>query len=163
MIILAVICIAFLAGYRINTTPSYPIGLYKLNHNIQTLETGDMIAFCPQNLGAFKVANERDYLEKGICESGFDPLVKKIVAMSGDIVTVEQSVSVNGILQVNSTLKPKDIDGRDIPRAESQLIQKGQYFVMSEYNPNSFDSRYFGPIPEGWIYARAEPIWVVRR
>ena len=163
MVLMAIVAIGFMQGYRINTTPSYPIGIYKLNQSVSELRVGDLVAFCPRKEGVFKFSSERGYLERGICESGLEPLVERIVAKPGDEVIVEDSVSVNGVAQVNSILKAKDIDGRDIPRAESQSIEQGKFFVMSEHNPNSFDSRYFGPIPSDWIYARAEPVWVASR
>lgn len=163
MALLAIVAIAFMQGYRINTTPSYPIGIYKLNQSVTELHVGELVAFCPRKEGVFKFSSERGYLERGMCESGLEPLVKRIVAKPGDQVIVSETVSVNGLTQVNSELKAKDIDGREIPRAESQLIAEATFFVMSEHNPNSFDSRYFGPIPAEWIYARAEPVWVARR
>lgn len=163
MVLLAIVALGFMQGYRINTTPSYPIGIYKLNKSVTELRIGDLVAFCPRKEGVFKFSSERGYLERGICESGLEPLVKRIVAKPGDDVVVSDIVSVNGVIQVNSELKETDIDGRAIPRADSQSITEGSFFVMSEHNPNSFDSRYFGPIPADWIYARAEPVWVSRR
>ena len=162
MVLLAIIAVGFMAGYRINTTASYPMGFYKLTYSVESLKPGDMVAFCPRKVGFFVEASERDYLRKGRCKSGLNPLVKRIVGKPGDKITVDEAISVNGIVQANSALIEKDAEGRLLPRASSQIVQDGQFFVLSEHHAKSFDSRYFGTIPSDWIFARARPIWVVK-
>jgi len=118
-----------------------------------------MVAFCPPLEGVFKLALEREYIPRGNCDSGTPPFVKRAVGLEGDKITVTDYVQINGVVQVNSDIKDKDSEGRPLQKAENHIVPVDHYFVMSEYNPSSLDSRYFGAIPKTWIIAKAKPIW----
>ena len=75
-----------LAGYRINLTPSMPLGIWKVTTAIQR---GSYVAACmPQDTEAAKLAMQRNYLPAGRCPGGFAPLLKQIEALPGDTVTL---------------------------------------------------------------------------
>ena len=40
-----------------------------------------------------------------------------------------------------------------------RVIARGEVFLMNWDEPQSLDSRYFGPIPLSAIIGRAEPVW----
>jgi type IV secretory pathway protease TraF len=44
--------------------------------------------------------------------------------------------------------------------ANDVIVAKGEVWVISSYNPLSFDSRYFGPIPISKIEGLARPLFV---
>jgi type IV secretory pathway protease TraF len=40
-------------------------------------------------------------------------------------------------------------------------VAKGEVWVISSYNPLSFDSRYFGPVPISRIEGFARPLFIL--
>ena len=77
--------------------------------------------------------------------------MKPVVASAGDIVEVSsRGITVNGVLLPNTAPKTKDSKGRPMqPWPSGQYrVSAGFVWVASSYNPWSFDSRYFGPIPD---------------
>ena len=58
-----------------------------------------MAACLPPDSGAAQLAVERGYLPTGQCPGGFAPLLKQIVAIPGDTVTLtDEQVWINEIL-----------------------------------------------------------------
>ena len=148
--------IAGATGIRINASTSLPLGLYK--------ETPDsrapLIEFCPQApYGTF--AAGRGYRSVGNCPDGATPLMKPVVAKPGDIVDVASvGITVNGVLLPNTAPKSQDSKGRPVqpwPSGQYQ-VPPGFVWVASSYNPWSFDSRYFGPLPIGIIRGHLKPL-----
>ena len=148
--------IAVAVGIRINASTSLPLGLYK--------ETSDsrapLIEFCPQEPYA-RFAAGRGYRSVGNCPDGAAPLMKPVVAKSGDIVDVSSlGITVNGLLLPNTAPRNQDSKGRPMEPWPSgrYRVPPGFIWVASSYNPWSFDSRYFGPVPVGIIRGRLKPL-----
>ncbi len=143
------------AGLRINCSPSLPLGLYVTTMDSHTA----LIEFCPQEpYGTF--AAGRGYRSHGNCPDGAGPLMKPVIASAGDIVEVsERGIAVNGSMLINTAPKVKDSQGRAMkPCPFGQYrVPPGFVWVASSYNPWSFDSRYFGPIPVSIIRDRLKP------
>jgi conjugative transfer signal peptidase TraF len=118
-----------------------------------------LIEFCPQEpYGAF--AAGRGYRSRGNCPDGAGPLMKPVIASAGDIVDVsKRGIAVNGVILPNTAPKKKDSHDRTMtPWPFGQYrVAPGFVWVASSYNPWSFDSRYFGPIPVGIIRSRLRP------
>ena len=155
---LGVVIVGARLGFRINSTDSVPVGIYR-----QTTDPrAPYLAFCPP-AEQIRIANERGYRPRGIgCADGFAPLLKPIRARAGDVVTVSQlGIAVNGSLIPNSVARRADGQGRGLP-----VVQFGVYKVapdtvwaISSYNSASFDSRYFGPVSLRRIVSYAKPVW----
>jgi len=131
-------------GLRINTSPSLPMGLY-----ITTADAGaNMVEFCPaEPFATFAIV--RGYRDPGICRDGAAPLLKPIVAKSGDVVELSaRGISVNGALLSNTAPLSKDTKGRPLEAWPfgRYVVASETVWVASSYHPRSFDSRYFGPI-----------------
>jgi conjugative transfer signal peptidase TraF len=154
---------AGLAGARINTTPSLPLGLYWLEDS--TPGKGSLVLFCPPDQQAFGEAKDRGYLAAGLCDSGTQPLMKRIAAIEGDQVMIAaQGTVVNGKSLLNSAQVQADPEGRPLPNFKDEFtVVAGQVLLMSEYSPLSFDSRYFGPVDEGNLLGVLEPVWTFSR
>ena len=148
--------IAWAGELRINCSPSLPLGLYKKT----TDSRAPLVEFCPQEpYGGF--AASRGYRSFGNCPDGADPLMKPVVAKAGDIVDVsDRGIEVNGRLLSNTAPKLRDSQGRPMtPWPYGQYrVGADAVWVASSYNPWSFDSRYFGPIPVGIIRGRLKPL-----
>lgn len=135
-------------GYRYNSTPSYPIGLYKVDKTDVKISRGKLILICPPDTKFFHKANANGYVAKGFCPSGFEPLIKKIAGIPGDDIFINKSVYINGIKQPKSRVYDRDPRGYKLkhPPKKAYHLKKNQLFLLSDYNKRSFDSRYFGPV-----------------
>jgi conjugative transfer signal peptidase TraF len=122
-----------------------------------------LVEFCPAEPLA-SLANARGYRQAGTCPDGGSPLMKPVVARAGDSVQVSaRGLSVNGKAVPNSAPLPKDTAGRPLTSwpVGTYRVQPGTVWVVSDYHPRSFDSRYFGPISEALIRNRLRPLFVL--
>jgi conjugative transfer signal peptidase TraF len=148
-----------IAGYRINLTGSMPVGIWKES---TVLQRGSSVAACvPPNSSAARIASERGYISPGQCPGGFAPLLKPITALPGDTVILsDEAISINGRWIPNSRTQAIDSQGRPLPSFPRGIypVLTGEYWLFATDNPNSFDSRYFGPVPESSIVSSLVPI-----
>jgi conjugative transfer signal peptidase TraF len=158
-----VIC-AHAVGFRINESPSLPVGVWRLSPLRDEVRRDDVVSFCPPDTWVFREAHQRGYLGSGLCVGGYEPLLKPIAAVEGDRVTrTEQGIRLNGRLIANSKSLSRDLEGRTLPSAGANdvIVAKSEVWVISSYNPLSFDSRYFGPVPISKIEGLARPLFVI--
>ncbi len=146
-------------GYRINTTPSFPLGLWRIEALSREVQVGDTLFICPPaDASAIKLARERLYLPAGLCDGGIAPLIKTVVALPGQTITIEgDQVAVDGERLVHSSVQARDGLGRALPTNAGGVVPLGALFVHSNYVA-SFDSRYFGPIPAGGVLGLAREV-----
>ncbi len=137
--------ISGLLGYRLNTTTSMPVGIYRIAEN-KTLHRGDTVIFCLESEEFIRLAVSRNYLGDGQCPGGIPPLLKKVVALPGDSIALDNDkILVNDSIIAGSQRKKKDSHGRKMPTVlKAGVIPKGKALMLSNYNQMSFDSRYFG-------------------
>lgn len=148
------------AGVRINTTPSLPVGLWHISDQI---EKGAYASACvPPTAPMMDVAIQRRYLPDGACKGGYAPLLKRIVAVAGDTVTLTpDAVIVNGVPLPNSaTLAYRTIDPLPAIARGSYVVQPGEYWLIATDNARSFDSRYFGALRRADIEHGMKPLLV---
>jgi conjugative transfer signal peptidase TraF len=159
--LILLVLIGGLAGYRINPTASMPVGLWKKSSVVQR---ASYVAFCiPPDSEAAQIAHERGYLPPGQCPGSLAPLLKRVEALPGDMVLLtNEAAYINGMALPNSRTQGADSQGRPLssfPRGSYRVLP-GQYWVFATPNPNSFDSRYFGPVPETSIETALVPVAV---
>lgn len=156
-------------GLHWSLTDSVPPGLYRRTH--APLVRGELIAFClPTATAQFGWA--RGYLHSvpdvpllRECPHGYQPLLKPIVAMAGDVVELTpETVRINSESLTHSATVDQDSAGRLLPHLPwgRYLLASGEVWVMSTFRANSWDSRYFGPIRVESVIATAAPLWVRR-
>ncbi len=153
--LVGVFVVAGKAGIRINMTPSLPVGLY-----VEAASTSPLVEFCPAEPAA-SLAARRAYRTQGNCPDGASPLLKPVVAATGDIVEISRAgISVNAHSLVNSAPLIKDTEGRPLLHFPygRYVVVPGQVWVVSSYNARSFDSRYYGPISTSAIRAHLRPL-----
>lgn len=150
---------ALAGGVRVNWTPSLPVGLWSLAPAPKALRAGHIAEFClPPAVAALAI--ERRYVGAGRCPDGSMPLLKPVAAVAGDTVEVTASdVLVNGRQVVPAGIA-RDSQARPMtPVPPGQYrVAEGQAWLLSAYNPNSFDSRYWGPIPASLVLRVAHPL-----
>lgn len=132
-----------------NASASAPTGLYRV-HPLGAPVVGDMVAVTPSPALA-RVMAERHYLPVGV------PLLKHVAARPGALICRrDAAVTIDG--RIVATAKRADSHGRPLPVWRGcRLLKPDQLFLLNEA-PDSFDGRYFGPIPVSGLIGRATPL-----
>jgi conjugative transfer signal peptidase TraF len=176
----ALTVVALLAAGRLfllNDTASMPEGLYvrvpKHTGSDRKFERGDTVGVCLTDAMTqpyVLLGQARGYLEhtwlSGCSLPGGGravPLIKYVVATPGDEVVIVSSASsgagtpgvyVNGSRVPNSTPLARDSLGRAMPPLNLHSRLSSGWFLVMSPDARSFDSRYFGPVPEEDLVAR---------
>lgn len=135
----------------VNTTPSEPLGLYARTD--QAPQPGRLVAFSAP-AAAFPYADRRlSYLHRV-------PLLKVIAAGPGDqVCATSRELTING--RPRGVIFERDGEGRALPRWRGcRALGPGEFFALADRVPNSFDSRYFGPISAGSVIGVFRPLWL---
>jgi conjugative transfer signal peptidase TraF len=151
-------------GYRINATDSIPQGLYWVVAKPRVWKRGQIAWLCPPNTPSFRRAREHGELYPGDCPGNFLHWFKPVAALPGDTVVVAtEGVRVNGNLLPNSQPLTRTPSGRIMHgHYGSFRVGSNSVWVISSYNPMSFDSRYFGAIPSNQLKSLALPVWTAK-
>lgn len=131
-----------------NASASAPIGLYRVLPGAP--RRGDLVLVYPPE-GAAKLAAKRGYLPADV------PLIKRVVAMAGDrVCAFRGTIFVNGGAVARQL--EADSEGRPMPRwNECRALTDDEIFLILP-PADSFDSRYFGPVPRAQIIGRLAPL-----
>ena len=133
-----------------NASASAPIGLWRVQPG-KPIHTGDaVLAHTPDSVRG--LAARRRYIPANV------PLLKRVVARSGDRVCARgNAIYIDG--RRAAVRYAVDPHGRPLPwwRGCGRL-RIGQFFLLMPA-PDSFDSRYFGPVDQDAIIGRATPLW----
>lgn len=134
-----------------NASASVPIGLYRIVPGHDVGVTDLAVVMPPAELAAF--LDERRYLPRGL------PLIKRVLALSGTAVCRRGNLII-AYGGVYGQALARDRRGRPLPDWQGcRTLHDGEAFFMNWNNPDSFDSRYFGPLPVNAIVGRAIPVW----
>jgi len=155
-ILLVVTAVA--GGYRINLTPSEPLGLWRIVPLHRPAAVDDLLFICPPETTEMREARARGYLRSGSCPGGVAPLIKTVIAVAGQNAKIGASVSVDGRVVFSSSLPPRDGNGRPLTPFPSGIVPPGYVFLHSAF-PGSYDSRYFGPVPASGILGLAQEVF----
>jgi conjugative transfer signal peptidase TraF len=158
-ICLALAVAGFLGGLRLNFTPSYPIGIWRIESLNRQPGVGDRVFICPPDAPAFALGMERGYLPAGLCPGGTAPLIKTIVAVAGQVIALNSSVIIDGAALASSSVRSTDAQGRALPKFAGGRVPLDHVFLHSDFG-GSYDSRYFGPLPADGILGLARPVLV---
>ncbi len=133
----------------LNTTPSEPPGLYAAS--TAPIRVGAIIAF-KAPAAAFPYADRKlGYLHR-------TSMLKAVAAGPGDRVCAAMDrMVING--QDRAPIATSDGEGRALPRwAGCRQLGPDELFVFSARVPNSFDSRYFGPVSRATVVGVFQPL-----
>ncbi|CDZ42246.1 Conjugative transfer signal peptidase TraF [Neorhizobium galegae bv. officinalis] len=157
VVVSALAATAFAGGYRLNLTPSEPLGLWRIEEFQRPVFIGDLVFLCPPTTAMFAEAWRRGYLRRGLCPSGFAPLIKTVAALPGQRVDITDHVLVDGRLVPASSVWRTDGEGRAINPDAGGVVPPHHLFLYSPF-ASSYDSRYFGPVPDSGILGLARPV-----
>ena len=150
----------WLGRYRINLTPSYPLGLWRIEQLGRDPAVGDLVFICLPATPAFMTAFERGYIRRGLCPGWLSPLIKTIAAVHGQRVDIGSSVSIDGTPLRHSEIRTADGEGRALCPWQGGTVPPGHLYVHSDFS-GSYDSRYFGPISGAGLLGAARPVLTV--
>ncbi len=136
-----------------NPTNSVPRGWYRVGRmdNVASLHAGSIVlARLPTGVAAF--AGQRGYLPSGV------PILKRIGAVAPQSVCIRGNVvRVDGA--VVATALMHDGAKRALPAwTHCRALTHGELFLLSDTNPASFKSRYFGPVAASAVLGIASPL-----
>ena len=134
-----------------NASASVPIGLYAIRPAGALHVTELVVVRPPAALASF--LDQRRYLPKGV------PMLKRILALPGQTACrSNRTITVDGIAMGEAL--DHDRNGRALPTWEGCRVVGGdEVFLMNWQSEDSFDGRYFGPLPASTIVGRADPLW----
>jgi conjugative transfer signal peptidase TraF len=144
-------------GLRINTTPSEPLGLWRIVPLNRSVRSGETVFVCPPDNAAMRQARQRGYLRPGLCPGGFGPLIKTVVALAGQRVDVTDHIVVEGVPIPGSPIIGADGQGRSLRHDRSGIVPPGELYLHSDFI-GSWDSRYFGPVPVSGVLGLAQEV-----
>ncbi|MEI2384748.1 signal peptidase I [Breoghania sp. JC706] len=133
-----------------NASASVAVGLYRVISGAP--ERGDFVLVrLPKSIE--KLAAIRGYLPAGV------PLIKRIAAVAGDdVCAFDGAIIVNG--EIVARQRKVDLAGRSLPRwNECRELVQGEFFLLGDA-PDSFDSRYFGPVTSARVIGRLAALWI---
>jgi conjugative transfer signal peptidase TraF len=148
---------AIVGGYRINLTPSEPLGLWRIVPLDRPAAPGDIVFICPPQTVAMMEARERGYFRSGTCPGGVAPLIKTVIAVAGQHVEIGAQVTIDGRKLPFSGLAQWDGKGRPMMPFPGGVVPEKGVFLHSPFI-GSYDSRYFGPLPASGILGLAQEV-----
>jgi conjugative transfer signal peptidase TraF len=115
-----------------------------------------MLAIARPPAWAAQLAAARDYLPITV------PVIKRIAARDGERVCERAGVlSIDG--RPVARALTADSAGRPLPAWRGcRDLRTNEFLLLGEDAPDSYDSRYFGPVVAGAIIGRAIPLWTWR-
>lgn len=120
----------------------------KISYRLHDIHRGDVVVF--------------DRVTTDGVEVQHDDLIKRVIGVSGDTVSISNCVvSVNGTAVDEPYLNDYDLaqsnleDRCRIPEMAPTIVEPGHLFVMGDNRPQSFDSRMFGTIEQDLVVGRA--------
>jgi len=140
-------------SYRLlyNPTESAPKGWYVVKPIADVHVDDFVLVWLPESIASF--AAQRKYLPSNV------PLLKHVSAVGGDNVC-----AIAGFLSLNNHLVVRALthDGAGRPLTAwtgCRVLAPSEVLLLSTTTDDSFDSRYFGPLPRSCIVGRATTIW----
>ncbi len=140
---LVLLAVGTLPWWRLNVSPSVPLGLYRLHAVPATLTVGQLVLLPVP-------ASVRPW------HSAWLPLLKPVAAVAGETVCVEEGSLRIGAVDYGPAYA--EAQGRPLPHLDGCLIvQPGEVFLAGRVE-QSLDSRYFGPVRVAHLTAQAVPL-----
>jgi signal peptidase I len=143
--------------------PGQRVLVDRVGMHFSTLKVGDIVVFHPPKDAEHEICGPSPHrVQSGgaacsepIDEPSSENFIKRIVGAPGDVISIREGhVIRNGKPEPDSYIRPC------APGAECNFptpikIPPGHWFMMGDNRGESDDSRYWGPVPTGWIIGEA--------
>ena len=158
--------------YRIpspSMVPTLQIGqrilVDRIGLDFSSPQVGDIVVFHPPaNYSVCADSGEGQLSGGGYADQACDvaqkraasvTFVKRVVGLPGDhLQIIDGHVIRNGKREPDSYTVPCDDDPAcDFPK--TIVVPRGDYYMMGDNRPDSDDSRFWGPVPSGWLIGKA--------
>lgn len=128
-----------------NGSASAPIGFYWIDQ--QPIDRNDFVLIhAPEHIQ--RMVERRQYLPPNI------PLIKRSIGVEGDtICRRELEIIVDGVTV--ALARKRDRHGRPLPDWQGCIRLKSRELFLLQDHPESFDSRYFGPVDRTLVIGKA--------
>lgn len=147
--------------FFLNISNSEPVGIYRVvDFNQETgkirrrpLKFNDYVIMTPP-------PNARPYVYGRGWLSKNHQLLKHVGALPGDKVYItDRAIYIND--NCIGPIKTKDSAGLPLPRLRGLITISAHHFLpIANHAPNSFDGRYFGPVPDSLVQYIVKPVWI---
>lgn len=133
-----------------NASASMPTGWYRITPTTSVRQEETVLVRLPPAPASLAAA--RGYLPANV------PLIKRVFATSPSRVCI-RAMQVLVDDRVVARWQPRDRSGRALPRwSGCRTLADDEIWLMSADHPDSFDSRYFGPLTLDSVLGVAEPL-----
>jgi conjugative transfer signal peptidase TraF len=139
------------SNLRWNRTDSVPTGLYRIV-DLSRAPGTQYAGLCLPESMLDEARRTGITLPAGECPTGVAPLLKPLYEATPQtpVVFTERGFKIHGRLLRNTAPKSFSSKGRPLEHIPFGVYTAGTW-AISDWNADSFDSRYFGPIPESSI------------
>lgn len=158
------VCLAALAlfcvyGHRYllwNASASVPLGLYRRVADTQA----PLIWFCLEG-EALTEAKRHGLTMPGVCPNSSIPLLKPVYRGPQPLRFSPDGIWAEGHLLLHTKPKLRDLAGRPYKHTLQGVYhtRPDEVWAISTHHPDSYDSRYFGPINKRQILSYAQPFF----
>lgn len=144
------------SGLVINYTDSVPIGFYRRVPARAATHAG----FCLSNRTATAALKAGLEAVTGGCPDHLAPILKPMIHPSSEhpLIYDARGISFHGRLLPNTAPKARSRTGVPLEHYAFGVYTNG-IWAVSDFNANSYDSRYFGPVAPDAIRFYAKPVW----
>ena len=99
----------------------------------------------------------------GDCPGGYAPVLKPVfqATVTQPVVFTQQGFVMDGKLVPNTAPRTRTHSGVVLAHYPFGTYSDGLW-AISDFNPNSYDSRYFGPVKEADIRFYVQPLFTHR-
>jgi signal peptidase I len=146
--------------------PTLAIGARVLVRPVtSTPKIGEIVVFYPPKEAATEVCGPKPHTVKlggaacsePVPEQASVKFIKRIVAGPGDVISiVEGHVIRNGVREQDSYIRPCG-SSPECNFPTPIKVPPGHWFMLGDNRGESDDSRFWGPVPTGWIIGVAHP------
>lgn len=151
-LIAAPLCSGHTLRFVWNASASLPIGVYRLEPGNDIAVTDIALVAPPEPIANYLA--RRGYLPRNV------PMLKRVLALAGTTVCRSGTTIVAYDHAYGEALERDSFD-RPLPVWQGcRRLRDGEAFFMNWQAEDSFDGRYFGPLPDTSIVARAVPLWI---
>lgn len=149
IVLLIIILNVIFSFFTINYSNSFPVGLY-FNRNFEKIERNKLYIFCPKYDEKMQFAEQNGFWGSIDKSCGKTPkYLKKALGLPKDkIIITNEGVYINDRLIPNTKLILKE---QAYNKNKEFVLKDNEYFMLSDYNTYSYDSRYFGIIKKSQI------------